>query len=488
MLIIPQLGFPEFDRQTVERNAELSAFVSHLSLLGPVLVRGTAVSSSLNLITQLTQSHQTVSTSDSQAVTLYVDGLELGEDVCATTLLNQGVGVVFFLRRMGVEQAASRLSVLQSFPRSRVGVSMKVTMGPGAQAVSEALEAVTATVDETSTVAEHLLLDMIMSPVSDIVAFLIAIKEMLDIHRIHRRAAVQMYICVPSSAMLSNEMVETITAMQLNGIHLCVLPVLVPASDAALEPTLQNAVAHRMISSKIVRSPYLETDKGLVDFLHAYISVLRSDRKDGLFATVVCDSHGVCLGLVYSNTDSIRIAFMQRKGVYYSRSAKKVWYKGASSGLTQEVLSIRIDCDSDALQFKVLQRGTHFCHKLTHTCWGDLSGMALLERSILDRQRNAAAESFTHKLLGNKELLNDKLIEQVEELTEVVEKEDIAEEASKVLYFLLTKCVAEDVSFASVINKLDARAGQITRQTAVKSSHASVLTPNTKISQPSSQI
>jgi len=490
MLIIPQLGFPEFDRQTVERNAEFSSFVSHLSLLGPVLVRGTAVSSSLNLITQLTQSHQTISTSDSRAVPLYVDGLELGEEACATTLLNQGVGVVFFLRRMGVEQAASRLSVLQSFPRSRVGVSMRVTMGPGAQAVSEALEAVTAMVDETGTVAEHLLLDMIMSAVSDIVAFLVAIKEMLDIHRIHRRAAVQIYICVPSSAMLSNEMVETITAMQLNGIHLCVLPVLVPASDAALEPTLQNAVAHRMISSKIVRSPYLETDKGLVDLLHAYISVLRSDRKDGLFATVVCDSHGVCLGLVYSNTDSIRIAFMQRKGVYYSRSAGKVWYKGASSGLTQELLSIRIDCDSDALQFKVLQRGTntHFCHMLTHTCWGDLSGMAQLERSILDRKRYAAAGSFTNKLLGNKELLNDKLIEQVEELTEVVEKEDIAEEASKVLYFLLTKCVAEDVSFASVINKLDARAGQITRQTAVNSSNASVLTPNTKISQLGSRI
>jgi len=353
-------------------------------------------------------------------------------------------------------------------------------MGTGAHAVSEAMDSLVTMVDETNMVAEHLMLDMIISPLSDIVAFLAAIKELLDIYRMQRRAAIQIYVCIPASAMLSNDTVDTITAMALEAVHLCVLPELVPVSE--------SAASHHMPSTKIVRSPYLDGDRGLVDLLHAYVGTLRSDRKDGLFATVVCDSLGVCLGLVYSNTDSIRIAFMQRRAVFFSRSTGKVWYKGASSGRTQELLSIRIDCDSDALQFKVIENDTPFCHKLTNTCWGDVTGVAQLERSILDRRHNAAAGSFTARLLRDKDLLNNKLIEQTEELAEAVEKEDIAEQASKVLYFLLTKCVSEDVSLAYVVSKLDARSWQITRQTALHSSSTSVLTPNTKGDRPRSQI
>jgi len=479
MLIIPQLGLPELARQTVERNAEFSSFVAHLSVLGPILLRGSAVPASMSLITQLTQSHQSGST-HSQAASIYVEGLELSEADSATNMLNLGAKVVFFLRRIGQEQAASRTSTLQSFPRSRVGVSMRITMGPGAQAVSDAMIAIITMVDDTNMLAEHLLLDMLMSPLSDILALLTSIKEMLELYRGQRRAAVQIYICIPASALLSNDMLTNIAEMALEDVHLCVTPVLVPASE--------SVIAHRMTSAKVLHSPYLDSDRGLVDILHAYISTLQSDRKDGLFATVVCDQQGVCLGLVYSNTDSIRISFMQRKGVYFSRSTGKVWYKGASSGNPQELLSIRIDCDSDALQFKVVQRGTHFCHKFTHTCWGDVNGIDQLERSILDRRRNATTESYTARLLRDTELLNTKLIEQAEELTEAADKEDIAEEASKLLYFLLTKCVAEDVSLAHVVTKLDARSAQITRQTALNNSSTSVLTPSTKSSRRSQQI
>lgn len=87
-------------------------------------------------------------------------------------------------------------------------------------------------------------------------------------------------------------------------------------------------------------------------------SLLKSDRQDGLYPTVVSNERGVCLGLVYSSDESIHKAIQSGAGVYYSRSHKGLWVKGATSGDTQELIDIRWDCDADALQFTVKQKGT----------------------------------------------------------------------------------------------------------------------------------
>ena len=86
-------------------------------------------------------------------------------------------------------------------------------------------------------------------------------------------------------------------------------------------------------------------------------TAIHSDRNDGLFPTVVTDQYGVCLGLVYSNHESIEKAIRSGSGVYWSRSRNKLWIKGAESGDTQELISIKWDCDADALQFVVRQKG-----------------------------------------------------------------------------------------------------------------------------------
>lgn len=87
-------------------------------------------------------------------------------------------------------------------------------------------------------------------------------------------------------------------------------------------------------------------------------AVLKTDRPDGLYTTVVSDEHGVCLGLVYSNDDSIHKAVQSGAGVYYSRSQNSIWHKGATSGDVQELINIGLDCDGDALRFTVRQKGT----------------------------------------------------------------------------------------------------------------------------------
>lgn len=86
-------------------------------------------------------------------------------------------------------------------------------------------------------------------------------------------------------------------------------------------------------------------------------SIIRSDRPDGLYPTIVADQRGICLGLVYSSDESIERALETGRGVYYSRSRNKLWIKGEESGDIQELIDISWDCDSDTIQFRVNQSG-----------------------------------------------------------------------------------------------------------------------------------
>ena len=82
----------------------------------------------------------------------------------------------------------------------------------------------------------------------------------------------------------------------------------------------------------------------------------KTDRPDGLYATVVVDERGHALGLVYSSAESVAESIRTGTGVYQSRE-RGLWYKGATSGATQEVLGISWDCDADCLRFTVKQAG-----------------------------------------------------------------------------------------------------------------------------------
>ena len=114
-------------------------------------------------------------------------------------------------------------------------------------------------------------------------------------------------------------------------------------------------------SITVVPSHQLTADPSTYPQLFPYhkliTSLLKSDRLDGLFPTVVSDERGTCLGLVYSNEASIQKAVEMGRGVYFSRSKNGLWIKGSESGDTQDLLSIEWDCDADALQFKVVQKG-----------------------------------------------------------------------------------------------------------------------------------
>ena len=218
--------------------------------------------------------------------------------------------------------------------------------------------------------------------------------------------------------------------------------------------------------------------------VHNFITdLLHSDRSDGLFPTVVTDERGTCLGLVYSNRESVKQALRTGQGVYYSRSRKGLWVKGEESGNTQELVSISLDCDADALQFKVRQKGegnihlhfpclntylmtyqAGFCHLQTATCFGESSGISRLEHTLKERKVSAPTGSYTARLFDDSKLLQAKIMEEANELCEATDKNDVAAEAADLLYFALTKCVAAGVSFKDIENNLDWKSLQITRR------------------------
>jgi phosphoribosyl-ATP pyrophosphohydrolase len=190
---------------------------------------------------------------------------------------------------------------------------------------------------------------------------------------------------------------------------------------------------------------------------------LTSDRADGLFPTVVCDEYGKALGLAYSSKESLREAVDLKQGVYQSRS-RGLWVKGKTSGATQDLLSIDLDCDADALRFRVRQHGPGFCHEDTRTCWGDDDGLTRLERTLRSRLEDAPEGSYTKRLFEASELLGKKILEEARELAEAQTPDEVTWETADVLYFALVAATKAGISLRDVEKELDRRALKVTRR------------------------
>lgn len=77
---------------------------------------------------------------------------------------------------------------------------------------------------------------------------------------------------------------------------------------------------------------------------------------------------GEVLMLAYMSQESLAITIETGRATYWSRSRNELWEKGATSGHTQKVISISIDCDGDALLLKVEQVGAA-CHTGDRSCF-----------------------------------------------------------------------------------------------------------------------
>ncbi len=202
---------------------------------------------------------------------------------------------------------------------------------------------------------------------------------------------------------------------------------------------------------------------GQMDLADAIVAPLRAEGADGLWPTVVVDPHGRALGLVWSDRESVREAVHRKAGVYHSRS-RGLWIKGETSGNTQRLLRIDLDCDRDALRFLVRQRGEGFCHEGTWTCWGDDAGLPRLFRRLEARRDTAPEGSYTKRLFDDPKLLRSKIIEEAHELVDAESLDEIANEAADLIYFAFVRLAEKGVDLERVERVLDNRSSKLTRR------------------------
>jgi len=100
------------------------------------------------------------------------------------------------------------------------------------------------------------------------------------------------------------------------------------------------------------------------------IDAIDFEKAGGLVTAITLDdATGDVLMVAHMNFESFQRTLEIGEVVYWSRSRKRLWHKGESSGNTQRVKSIQIDCDGDAVVLRVEQRGGAACHTGKRSCF-----------------------------------------------------------------------------------------------------------------------
>ncbi len=93
-------------------------------------------------------------------------------------------------------------------------------------------------------------------------------------------------------------------------------------------------------------------------------------NSDGLVPAIAQDAEsGVVLMLAWMNRDALELTVKEKRVVYWSRSRQQLWRKGETSGHVQELIELRLDCDTDAVLMRVNQLGGIACHTGRQSCF-----------------------------------------------------------------------------------------------------------------------
>ena len=233
------------------------------------------------------------------------------------------------------------------------------------------------------------------------------------------------------------------------------------------------------------------------------IQNLKFDEQ-GLITSIVQDNAtGEVLMVAYMNAESLARTMQTGQTWFWSRSRQELWHKGATSGHTQQVVDIRLDCDGDALLVKVIPDGPA-CHTGERTCFYrgvnepevsqeqaskpatiiqqadsplslvNVAAMDLgillqdLYRLIQERKDQRPEGSYTTYLFDSG---LDKILKKVgEEAAETIiaaknandaeSRKPLSAEISDLLYHLLVLMVEREVSLQDILNELSHRAGK----------------------------
>ena len=222
------------------------------------------------------------------------------------------------------------------------------------------------------------------------------------------------------------------------------------------------------------------------------IQNLKFDEKGLVTAVVQDDETNEVLTVAYMNADSLARTLQTGETWFWSRSREELWHKGATSGHTQRVVDIRLDCDGDALLVRVNPNGPA-CHTGEQTCFFrkdegqpkieqpqpqlSLVNVAAMDLGILlqdlyklvqERKDQRPEGSYTTYLFNSG---LDKILKKVgEESAETIiaaknadaeeGREQLTAEISDLLYHLIVLMVEREVSLQDILTELSERAGK----------------------------
>ena len=196
----------------------------------------------------------------------------------------------------------------------------------------------------------------------------------------------------------------------------------------------------------------------------------------GLVPVVAQDARtGNLLMLAYADRDALEATLSTGHAHYWSRSRQALWQKGEQSGHVQQVAEVRLDCDGDAILYRVAQTGPA-CHTNRPTCFfrrittdgrlvdeDDPGGHLLtrLARMIADRHATRPPESYTATLFerGLPKIAQKVGEEAVETVIAALAEDDerLASESADLLFHLLVLLQARGVPFEAVLAELNQR-------------------------------
>ena len=213
----------------------------------------------------------------------------------------------------------------------------------------------------------------------------------------------------------------------------------------------------------------LELNKKEID---EFVARVNFGKGNGLVPVIVQDaSSGRVLMQAYMNEEALRLTLSTGKTHFWSRTKGRIWMKGEESKHYSLVENAALDCDDDAILFKVQQVGV-VCHTGEDTCFfkpikaeaGDVVDARMLERLyevIKERIRCPSEGSYVSRLTGKGE--NAVLQKIGEEATELVlalksgDSEESTLEAADVIFHVLVAFAQKGYDLNSIFEELDSR-------------------------------
>ncbi len=207
---------------------------------------------------------------------------------------------------------------------------------------------------------------------------------------------------------------------------------------------------------------------------------IQFSKSGGLIPVVIQDTRtNIVLMQGWMNREALEKTKAESVVTFFSRSKKRLWTKGETSGNYLKVNQILVDCDKDCLLIKVIPSGP-VCHTGQETCFGETNAADEVKYSgankqpndellflgqleeLLNKRKNAdPAKSYTSRLLaaGHKQIAKKLGEEAVELVLEAQNNDDkrFIEEAADLLYHLDVLLISRELGFRDIVTELKTR-------------------------------